>query len=402
MNNIKVIKTEEEHKEALAAIESLMEKNPDPESQDGETLSLLVTLVEDYESSLFPESLPDPVEAILFRMEQQDLKPADLVPYLGSASRVSEVLSRKRPLSLVMIRALEEGLGIPAKVLIGEPKETETIADMEAERFPWKEMARRGYFGAVKATEQNAKALINEFLASLGINAQPSMALLRKTNYARQTNKQALYVWSAKVLKEASEMQTPVTFTPGSITPDFIQKLVRLSSQEDSPLLAQAFLKQHGIALVIEPHFPQTYLDGAALLSDKEHPVIGITLRHDRLDSFWFTLMHELGHMALHYDKNTDFFDEDLEGEDRASNECEREADTWAGESLVPEQKWESSPAKLIPSAVAAQSLARELGIHVAIVAGTMRYRGQKYQYLNNLVNQEKVQHLFPGKAWKK
>ena len=63
MNNIKVIKTEEEHKEALAAIESLMEKNPDPESQDGETLSLLVTLVEDYESNLFPESLPDPVEA---------------------------------------------------------------------------------------------------------------------------------------------------------------------------------------------------------------------------------------------------------------------------------------------------------------------------------------------------
>jgi len=402
MNNIKVIKTEEEHKEALAAIESLMEKNPDPESQDGETLSLLVTLVEDYESSRFPELLPDPVEAILFRMEQQDLKPADLVPYLGSASRVSEVLSRKRPLSLAMIRALEEGLGIPAKVLIGEPKETETIGDMEAERFPWKEMAKRGYFGEVKATEQNAKALIDEFFASLGLNAQPSMVLLRKTNYARQTNKQALYVWSAKVLKEASEMQIPVTYTTGSITPDFIQKLVRLSSQENSPLLAQAFLKQHGIALVIEPHFPQTYLDGAALLSDKEHPVIGITLRHDRLDSFWFTLMHELGHIALHYDKNIDFFDEDLEGEDRTSNECEREADAWAGECLVPEQKWESSPAKLIPSAVAAQSLARELGIHVAIVAGTMRYRGQKYQYLNNLVNQEKVQHLFPGKAWKK
>jgi len=402
MNNIKVIKTEEEHRDALAAIESLMEKNPDPESQDGETLNLLVTLVEDYESNLFPESLPDPVEAILFRMEQQDLKPADLVPYLGSASRVSEVLSRKRPLSLVMIRALEEGLGIPARVLIGEPKETETIADMDAERFPWKEMAKRGYFGAIKATEQNAKTLIDEFFASIGMNIQPSMALLRKTNYARQTNKQALYVWSVKVLKEASEMQIPATFTPGSINPDFTQKLVRLSSQENSPLLAQAFLKQRGIALVIEPHFPQTYLDGAALLSDKEHPVIGITLRHDRLDSFWFTLMHELGHMSLHFGKNTDFFDEDLEGEDRASNEYEREADAWAGESLVPEQKWESSPARLIPSGVAAQSLARELGIHVAIVAGTMRYRGQKYQYLNNLVNQEKVQHLFPGKNWKK
>ena len=402
MKNIKVITTEEEHKVALDAIEELMEKNPDPESQDGETLSLLVMLVEDYESTRFPESLPDPVEAILFRMEQEDLKPVDLVPYLGTASRVSEVLSRKRPLSLAMIRALEEGLGIPAKVLIGEPKQTETIADMNPDRFPWKEMAKRGYFGGVKATQQNAKTLIDEFLGSLGAGAQPSMVLLRKTNYARQTNKQSLHVWTIQVLKEAKAMKVTARFTPDTISADFIQKLVRLSSQEKSPLLAQEFLRKQGIALVIEPHFPQTYLDGAALLADKNRPVIGITLRHDRLDSFWFTLMHELAHVKLHQDKSENFFDEDLESKDRASNACEREADTWAGESLVPEQKWESSPAKLIPSPIAAESLARELGISVAIVAGTMRYRGQKYQYLNNLVNQEKIQHLFPSKIWSK
>jgi HTH-type transcriptional regulator/antitoxin HigA len=402
MKNIKVIKTEQEYNEALEAIEALMAKSPDPESQDGETLSLLATLVEDYESNRFPESLPDPVEAILFRMEQENLKPQDLVPFLGSPSRVSEVLSHKRPLSLTMIRALEEGLGIPAKVLIGEPKETESITDMDAERFPWKEMAKRGYFGAVKATEQNAKALISEFLLSVGAGAQPSMALLRKTNYARQTNKQALHVWTTQVLKEAKAMRVTAKFTSNTINVDFIQQLVRLSAQEKSPLLAQAFLRKHGIALVIEPHFAQTYLDGAALLADKNRPVIGITLRHDRLDSFWFTLMHELAHVKLHYDKNQDFFDEDLEGEDRASNECEREADKWASETLVPEEKWENSPAKIIQSPMAAQSLARELGINVAIVAGTMRYRGQKYQYLTKLVNREKVRHFFPDKTWNK
>ena len=402
MKNIKVIKTEEEYTEALKAVESLMDKNPGPDTQDGEILDLLVKLVEDYEKSQFPASLPDPIDAILFRMEQQNLNPVDLIPYLGSASRVSEVLSRKRPLSLTMIRALDEGLGIPAKVLIGEPQETNIIANIDSARFPWKEMAKRNYFGEVKATESNAKALLDAFFQTLGINAQPAMALLRKTSYTRQTNKPSLYAWSTKILMEAEKMRVPEKFSTEIIDAEFIRTLVQLSSQDKSPLLAQEFLKKHGIALVIEPHFDQTYLDGAVLLSNKKRPVIGITLRRDSLDGFWFTLMHELAHLVLHGNKNTDFFDEDLDGEDRASNESEREADAWAGESLVPEEKWENSPAKLIPSPIAAESLARELGINIAIVAGTMRYRGQKYQYLTSLVSREKVRHLFPDKAWKK
>jgi HTH-type transcriptional regulator / antitoxin HigA len=401
MENIKVIKTEAEYNEALAAIESLMALNPDPESQDGEKLSLLVTLVSDYESIHFPKSLPDPVDAILFRMEQQNLKPQDLVPYLGSPSRVSEILSRKRPLSLPMIRALKEGLGIPASVLIAESKEEEDIRDTDAQRFPWKEMARRGYFGAVKATEENIQTLLDRFFASVGAELQPSMALLRKTNYARPTNKKSLYAWATRILQEANKIKLPKKFTDDTINADFVRCLVQLSAQERSPLLAQEFLRKNGILLIVEPHFPQTYLDGAAL-TGKNGPVIGITLRHDRLDSFWFTLMHEIGHVALHRHTQKDFFDEDLENKDRSANTYEREADAWARESLVPEQKWESSPAKLIPSPIAAESLARELGIHVAIVAGTMRYRGQKYQYLNSLVNQEKVRLFFPDKAWNK
>lgn len=403
MKNIKVIKTEEDYTEALKAVESLMDKNPGPDTQDGEILDLLVKLVEDYEKNRFPASLPDPIDAILFRMEQQNLKPVDLIPYLGSASRVSEVLSRKRPLSLTMIRALDEGLGIPAKVLIGEFKTTETVPDTDAARFPWKEMASRGYFGMVKATERNASELLAAFFQSAGIGAQSSMVLLRKTNYTRQTNKQSLRAWTAQIIREANAMKVPAKFTSETINPSFVQKLIRLSAEKESPLLAQEFLKKNGIALVIEPHFDQTYLDGAALLANKQRPVIGITVRHDRLDGFWFTLMHELAHIALHSDKNEDFFDEDLEEEDRTSNECEKEADSWAREALVPEEKWDNSSAKLLPfSSAAAESLARELGVNIAIVAGTMRYRGQNYQYLNNLVNQEKVRTLFPDKAWKK
>ena len=141
---IKIIKTDKDHKEALLLIEQLMDLNPDPNSEEGEKLNILTTLVQDYESRLFPESLPDPVDAIIFRMEQQNLKPVDLIPYIGSRSKVSEILSRKRSLTLSMIRALEGGLGIPAKVLLKEPDEFRDAEGIAWSRFPVKEMNKRG------------------------------------------------------------------------------------------------------------------------------------------------------------------------------------------------------------------------------------------------------------------
>ena len=86
----------------------------------GDELDVLVTLVESYEDKHFPIESPDPIEAILFRMEEMDLMRKDLEPYIGSRHRVSEVLNRKRELSLNMIRRLHEGLGIPIENLIGK------------------------------------------------------------------------------------------------------------------------------------------------------------------------------------------------------------------------------------------------------------------------------------------
>ena len=102
----KVIKTESEYEEALSKLEELLNSNPASGTPENERLELLTLLVQDYESRRHPSVLPDPVEAIKFRMEQQALTPRDLIPYLGSRSKVSEVLSRKRPLTMAMIRAL--------------------------------------------------------------------------------------------------------------------------------------------------------------------------------------------------------------------------------------------------------------------------------------------------------
>jgi HTH-type transcriptional regulator / antitoxin HigA len=116
MFKIKAIKTDADLKKALARVESLLDaKKGTPEADE---LDVLAMLIERYEDEAYPIGLPTPVEAIKFRMEQQGLQQKDLIPFIGSSGRVSEVLSGKRELTLPMIRALNEGLGIPAEVLI--------------------------------------------------------------------------------------------------------------------------------------------------------------------------------------------------------------------------------------------------------------------------------------------
>ena len=112
----KIIKTEADYEAALARVAELMDAAPG--SPEEEELELFAMLVEQYEQERWPIDLPDPIEAIAFRMEQAGLRRKDLVQYLGSASKVSEVMNRKRPLSVTMMRALYEGLGIPAEVLL--------------------------------------------------------------------------------------------------------------------------------------------------------------------------------------------------------------------------------------------------------------------------------------------
>jgi HTH-type transcriptional regulator/antitoxin HigA len=111
-----ILKNEGDYNSALAHLEALMTARRG--TKQGDELELWACLVEQYEREHYPIDPPDPIEAIRFRMEQEGWEPKDLVRFIGSRSRVSEVLARKRPLSLKMIRALHEGMGIPAEVLI--------------------------------------------------------------------------------------------------------------------------------------------------------------------------------------------------------------------------------------------------------------------------------------------
>ena len=117
---IRPIRNEADHQAALKEIERLMEMDPELGTPEGDRLDVLATLVQAWESRHSPIDAPDPIEAIKFRMEQSGLSVKDLEPIIGKSNRVYEILSRKRPLTLGMIRRLHQSLGIPAEVLIAE------------------------------------------------------------------------------------------------------------------------------------------------------------------------------------------------------------------------------------------------------------------------------------------
>ena len=114
--DIKPIKTEADYEEALQAVELLMDAKIN--TRDGDKLDILVTLIESYEKRHHRIMPPEPVEAIIHQMESQGLSHKDLIPLLGSRARVSEILNKKRKLSINMIRNLQKGLGISAEILI--------------------------------------------------------------------------------------------------------------------------------------------------------------------------------------------------------------------------------------------------------------------------------------------
>lgn len=398
MNKIKAIRSQEDYQVALQTLRSLIGQNPVPNTDEADQLEVLSVLIDKYENEAFPSELPSAIEAIEFCMEQKDLKPIDLVPYIGSKSRVSEILSGKRSLTVDMIRALEEGLGIPSKILLRKPIDNTESVFQNWDKKLLNEMKKRSYFGSEVNYLQDFSSVLRDFFSGV-ISPSEVPLLLRQSNYrsAPTTDKLALTAWSVKVLREARKVMPDSAYKKGSITLDFLREITQLSTLSNGPLIAQKELEKIGIILVIEPHLPKTRLDGAVLMLDNKIPVIGLTLRQDRVDNFWFTLMHELAHVSLHVDgKGTNiFFDELDKVKGLEVNDIEKEADNMASEALIPNEKWVISPARLIPSPLAAKSLANEVGVDVSIVAGKIRYESGNWTYLNNFISDRKVSDLF-------
>ena len=414
MEHIRAIRTEEDVDAALSRIQELLDELS---SADGQieavdhparvALDVLTDLVEHYESKTVEIGYLDPIAAIEFRMDQAGLTPRNLVPFIGSRSKVSEVLSGKRAITMSMARALHQHLGIPADILLQEQRgaRPQSPTSIEWTRFPLRAMATAGLIPDVPQIKQHAEELVSNLMRRAG-NPTPVGAMLYRKNDRRRinakTDEYALQAWCWQVMATAQERTPPVAYAPGCITAGFLREVARLSSAEDGPSQARDLLARHGIGFEVVPHLPKTYLDGAAFLLAGARPVVGLTLRYDRIDHFWFTLLHELAHVSLHLedgDDETAFVDDlSLRGMEAGGGDSkEAQADRLAEESLIPGDVWEAAPVRTNPSAMRVMSLAQTLGVHPAIVAGRIRHEHGNYRLLSQFVGTGEVRGQFAG-----
>jgi HTH-type transcriptional regulator/antitoxin HigA len=409
MNPFKVIKTESEYRSALAQFEEILKVPASERSYDD--MELLSVLIEQYEDVHYHIDPPDPIEAIKFRMEQSGLSQKDLIPCLGSRSRVSEVLSGKRELTLTMIRALNTHLGIPAESLIREPQAPlpKALADLDFSKFPVKDMEKNGAFpgfnlGTAKISEKAEEAIRWLVGRAGGFSAVPQFAL-RKNDGMRLNAKldnYALLGWSLQVLHEAAEHPASGHFNPEALTDKFIRTLVSLSVTDDGPRQACEYLNKAGIALFALPHLNHTYLDGAIFMAEGKRPIIALTLRYDRLDNYWFVLLHELGHLKLgHLSSEQAWIADDLELPAGDSKQ-ELEADIFAAHMLLPADFVLATQQRITSSEVL--RYASDHGVHPAIVAGRIQHTRKDFRTFANLLGHNEVRKYYPleGRGWSK
>jgi HTH-type transcriptional regulator / antitoxin HigA len=391
MNTLKVLKSETGYKAALARFEKLL--NVTKGSVKYDERDVLAVLIERYEDEHFPIDPPDPVEALKFRMEQAGVSRKDIEPYLGGKSKVSEVLSGKRELTLSSIRALHKHLGIPAEVLIRRPMEPlpASLKDMDFSLFPIRAMETNGAFLGFKGGGMRGRA--EEAIRWLvdrcgGFNALPAGGF-RTTAGMRinaKLDRYALIGWSLQVLANARENPPSSAFSPKALTKEF-------SLLDDGPRKSQNLLAKAGISLVAVPHLKRTYLDGAVFLPNDGHPIVGLTLRYDRLDNFWFVLLHEIGHLALgHLSKERTWIADDLDLPRNNSTE-ETDADAFAGQSLLPPDFNLHVNYQLTARDVL--RYAAEKAISPAIVAGRIQHERKDFRTFAKLVGRGEVRKQF-------
>jgi HTH-type transcriptional regulator/antitoxin HigA len=172
--------------------------------------------------------------------------------------------------------------------------------------------------------------------------ATTSFALHRKTRTQRAASKidpGALLLWQAAVLQKSEAIALRRTFDRSTFTNTSLRQLAKLSSKIDGPRRVIGALSKFGIALVAMPPLPGTFLDGAAMVRPDGAPVASLTLRHNRIDNFWFALLHELCHLCLRYDVLVDTHVAFVDDMEIQSNDVrEQEADALSRESLIPQE----------------------------------------------------------------
>ncbi|MBN1191834.1 MAG: ImmA/IrrE family metallo-endopeptidase [Dehalococcoidales bacterium] len=319
---------------------------------------------------------------------------------------MSEVLSKKRNLTLPMIKALSKGLGIPSDVLLHEYQrlQNKDCPNVEFEKFPVREMMKKGWIKEIPDFKSRSREIILDLIDNAGGIESVKGCLFRQSKSARENEKNdeyALAAWCLKVLSIANEKPSTVQYVEGTLDNRFLREVAKLSYFKNGPALAKEYLEKHGIHLVTLEHLSKTYLDGAVLFPANRNPVIGLTLRYDRMDNFWFCLLHELAHLSIHSKASgVGIIIDDLDlrkYDERKEDDLEKQADSLAQEALIPGEAWDKTvfPAPGTPKLAQIMDLAGVLKIDPAIIAGRIRYETNNYRKFSDLLGHGKVRRLF-------
>jgi len=332
------------------------------------------------------------------RLSQREL--ADLLEV--SEQQIQRYESdRYSTISLSRYQRLLEALGIDLRsrlkstwsIANGEHNEPSLFQDVDAALLS--ELRKQNWISIPKGASNDAVGQILATYVSESAELTRGRTLHRRlVREASAIDNSALLIWQARALRQAMAARQKLKTKFNIVDNEWISKLVRLSSHKDGPRKAADLLRDKGILLIVVPHLPHTRLDGAAMQLADGTPVIAITIRYDRLDSFWFTLAHELGHIFLHFNHGLEagFMDNlDIGG---TSNE-ERDADLFALSALIPDQVWETAPARFSKSDDLVRRFAESAGINPAIVAGRIRKERGDYRIFNELVGNGLVRPQF-------
>lgn len=260
------------------------------------------------------------------------------------------------------------------------------IADVSKEDI--KKILRHGRTRGWFSEEMN-EAQLRQYIAENRIEFGSPSLLRTGLNVSDHSEDVLLHAWRARLAARArAEISKELPgFDPLDI--GWLPDLVRLTVHDDGPKRAIRMLAEHGIIVIVEAQIPGLAIDGAAFL-EQGTPVIGLTIRKDTLDNFWFTLLHELAHVILHYRTglSTGFYDQD---EAVSSDEQEAEADKFAGNLLIPGERWARSTARIANSPEVIEKFAKDLGIHSAIVFGRIRKERNNYTIFANKIGGNSV-----------
>jgi HTH-type transcriptional regulator/antitoxin HigA len=345
-------------------------------------------------------------------MEQMGYRQKDLGVLVGGASRASEILSGKRGLTTEMIRRLRDEWQIPADSLLGggegppDPGKAPSAPDLsgaegrgrDPKDYPLRQMYRRDYFpdrrGDWKTHAKDGEGLLDDLYRRLAGFLIPPALCRQGGGEKSKINPLALEAWQVRVLLRAAEEKKDLpAYDAAALDANFLRWLAGLSALKDGPRLATGALEEKGIAVVIEPHLDQTHLDGAAMLGIGGRPVIGLTLRHDRLDNFWFTLFHELGHVLKHLSAEQPVI-LDVDIDRKKTSAVEIEADRFALDTLIPPEEWRDAVSQL-RYADGIRAAAKRRCIGPAVIAGRLRREANDYRIHRTLVGYGEVKPMF-------